>query len=165
MAFTHIHPEFWGELKPIVEGIAANGIPIVTDHFALLKAASMLPGEYKADITSQPGFSDIISLLQSGSLYLKISAPYRVSELAPGYEDVRSLVTALVEANPRRILWGSDWPHTPRMKVRSKEEALRETPYLKVDDRVWLRQLKGWLTEEQWDLIMVQNPQRLYGQQ
>jgi predicted TIM-barrel fold metal-dependent hydrolase len=165
MAFTHMHPEFWSELTPIVEEIVASGIPIVTDHFALLKAASMLPEEYKADITSQPGFADIISLMRSGALYVKVSAPYRVSELAPDYEDVRPLIARLLEANPERILWGSDWPHTPRMKVRSKEEALQETPYLKVDDRAWLRQLTSWLTEEQWDLIMVKNPQRLYGQQ
>ena len=165
MAFTHMHPEFWGELTPIVTEIVAGGFPIVTDHFALLKAASMLPEQYKADISSQPGFADIISLIRSGALYLKISAPYRVSDLAPDYEDVQPLVTALVEANPERILWGSDWPHTPRMKVRSKQDALQETPYLKVDDRAWLSQLKSWLTDEQWDFIMVKNPQRLYGRQ
>lgn len=164
MAFTHIHPEFWQELTPVAEEIVASGIALVTDHFALLKAASMLPEEYRADITSQPGFADIISLVRSGALYVKISAPYRISELAPDYEDVRPLVTALVEANPERILWGSDWPHTPRMKVRSKEEAAQETPYLMVDDRRWLRQLKSWLTDEQWDAIMVKNPRALYGQ-
>ncbi|KAM0479020.1 hypothetical protein ACHAPX_004999 [Trichoderma viride] len=165
MAFTHTHPEFWGELAPVVEKIVASGIPIVTDHFALLKAASTLPEEYKGDITLQPGFADIVSLVRSGALYVKISAPYRISDLEPDYADVRPLVTALVEANPEQILWGSDWPHTPRMKVRSREEALQETPYLKVDDRAWLRQLKSWLTVEQWDLIMVKNPQKVYGGQ
>lgn len=164
MAFTHLHPEFWSRLSPVVEKIAAEGVPIVTDHFALLKAASLLPEEYQQDITSQPGFSDIVSLLKSGSLYVKISAPYRVSDHGPYYEDVRPLVTALVGANPERVLWGSDWPHTPRMKVRSREEALKETPFVKVDNRIWLRQLKSWLTEEQWDLMMVKNPRRLYGQ-
>lgn len=163
MTFTHMHPEFWGELTPVVEEIVYRGTPLITDHFALLKAASMLPEQYKADITSQPGFADIVSLLRSGALYIKISAPYRVSDLAPDYEDVQPLVMALVEANPRHVLWGSDWPHTPRMKVRSAEDAVQETPYLKVDDRAWLRQLKSWLTEEQWELIMIENPQRLYG--
>ncbi|PNP37657.1 hypothetical protein TGAMA5MH_10425 [Trichoderma gamsii] len=165
MAFAHTHPEFWFELTPVVEKIAASGIPIVTDHFALLKAASTLPEEYKGDITLQPGFADVVSLVRSGALYVKISAPYRISDLAPDYADVRPLVTALVEANARQILWGSDWPHTPRMRVRSREEALQETPYLKIDDRAWLRQLKSWLKEEQWHLIMVKNPQRLYGGQ
>ncbi|KAF2011515.1 hypothetical protein BU24DRAFT_454049 [Aaosphaeria arxii CBS 175.79] len=162
MAFTHIHPEFWGELTPTVQSIAAAGIPMVTDHFALLKGASMLPEKHSSNIEDQPGFQDIMSLVRSGALYVKISAPYRVSEMAPQYEDLKPLVQALVKANPRRVLWGSDWPHTPRMKVRSHEEALKETPFLEVDDESWLRSLKGWVSEDEWDMIMVQNPRDLY---
>lgn len=163
MAFTHIHPEFWNELIPVVQEIAKAGIPLVTDHFALLKAHSMLSDEHKVSVTTQPGFEAIITLVRSGALYVKISAPYRISELAPGYSDIRPIVRSLVDANPERILWGSDWPHTPRMKVRSPEEALKDTPFLQVDDEAWLRTLKSWLSDEEWDLIMVKNPSRLYG--
>jgi predicted TIM-barrel fold metal-dependent hydrolase len=163
MAFTHIHPEFWGDLSPVVREIADAGIPLVTDHFALLKAASMLPEEHKENPTLQPGFEAICALVRSGALYVKISAPYRVSDLAPGYSDLRPIVRALVDANAEMILWGSDWPHTPRMKVRSREEALKDTPFLEIDDEGWLRTLKRWLSDHEWDLIMVQNPSRLYG--
>ncbi len=163
MTFTHTHPELWRDLAGVVKEIADSGIPLVTDHFALLKAASMLPEAYRPDITTQPGFNDITSLVRSGLLYVKISAPYRISELAPQYDDVRPIVEALVRANPARVLWGSDWPHTPRMKVRTHEEALQETPFLEIDDEAWLRSLKSWLTENQWDLIMRRNPCRLYG--
>ncbi|KAI9151242.1 4-sulfomuconolactone hydrolase [Paramyrothecium foliicola] len=163
MAFTHIHPEFWEELTSVVGDIAGSGIPVVTDHFALLKGRSMLPEEYQADVAAQPGFKAIMSLVQSGALYVKISAPYRVSNLSPLYEDLRPIVEALVNANPKQLLWGSDWPHTPIMKVRSQEEALSETPFLDVNDEAWLRNLKKWLTKEQWDLIMLQNPEGLYG--
>lgn len=163
MAFTHVHPEFWKDLVPVIQDIAESGVPVVTDHFALLKAASMLSDEYKMDVLAQPGLKAICSLVRSGALYVKISAPYRVSDLAPDYSDLKPLVRALVDANIERIIWGSDWPHTPRMKVRSKEEALRKTPFLQVDDEGWLGVLKGWLSEDEWDMIMVQNPSRLYG--
>lgn len=162
MAFTHIHPEFWGELSNVVLEIANAGIPLVTDHFALLKATSMLPPEYRHDVTSQPGFSDIIKLLKKGALYIKVSAPYRISDSAPKYHDIRPIVEVFVKANPKRVLWGSDWPHTPRMKVRTHDEALKETPFLEVDDELWLRSLKSWLTPREWDLIMVGNPSELY---
>lgn len=110
MAFTHMHPEFWAELKPVIaEEIVPRGIRLVTDHFALLKAASMLPAELNGDITMQPGFHDLIDLVRMGLLYVKISAPYRVSTCAPDYEDLKPLVCALFDANPRQILWGSDW--------------------------------------------------------
>lgn len=48
------------------------------------------------------------------------------------------------------------------MKVRSKEEAMQETPFQKTDDRAWLNSLRLWLTDEQWDLLMVKNPEELY---
>lgn len=49
----------------------------------------------------------------------------------------------------------TDWPHTPRMEVRSHEQAMRETRFLEVDDLAWLRSLRNWLSNEEWDLLMV----------
>jgi predicted TIM-barrel fold metal-dependent hydrolase len=110
MAFTHIHPEFWGDLKDLIRNeITSNGIPLITDHFALLKGSSLLSDDFNGDITTQPGFNDIIDLLKSGELWIKISAPYRVSAKQPTYEDLEPLVRALVDTNPNQILWGSDW--------------------------------------------------------
>ncbi|KAJ5161203.1 hypothetical protein N7492_006595 [Penicillium capsulatum] len=103
-----------------------------------------------------------MDLVRGGYLYVKISAPYRVSTLAPGYEDLKSLVRALFDANPRQILWESDWPHTPLMKVWTREEALQETPYLEVDDLAWLEKLRSWVSDEEWHAMMVLNPQGLY---
>ncbi|KAJ5396584.1 hypothetical protein N7509_004697 [Penicillium cosmopolitanum] len=171
MAFTHTHPEFWGLLRPVIEDeVVGRGIRLVTDHFALLKGWSMLsgfsgvgvPGDGDGDATKQPGFDDILDLVRSGHLFVKISAPYRVSMQAPYFEDLKPLVRALFDANPQQILWGSDWPHTPLMKVRTREEALKETPYLEVDDMAWLRGLRSWLSDQEWKTLMVENPQRLY---
>ncbi|KAJ0414254.1 hypothetical protein BJY00DRAFT_319017 [Aspergillus carlsbadensis] len=160
MAFTHTHPEFWVELKPVIEEeIVPTGIRLVTDHFALLKGSSLASVE---DVTQQPGFREILDLMRAGHLYVKISAPYRVSTQAPAYEDLKPLVRAFFDANPQRVLWGSDWPHTPLMKVRTPEEALAETPYLKVDDLAWLRSLRSWLSDEEWNTLMVSNPTKLY---
>ncbi|KAJ5700335.1 hypothetical protein N7536_003348 [Penicillium majusculum] len=163
MAFTHVHPEFWPELKPvIVNDIVSNGVRLVTDHFALLKGTSMLPAECQGDITKQEGFQALIELVRDGHLFVKISAPYRVSTEAPHFEDMKPLVRAFFDANPRQVLWGSDWPHTPLMKVRTREEALKDTPYLEVDDLAWLKSLRTWLSDKEWHSLMVLNPRRLY---
>ncbi|KAH8817206.1 hypothetical protein F5884DRAFT_667552 [Xylogone sp. PMI_703] len=162
MAFTHTHPEFWGELRTvIIDEIVPSGVQLVTDHFALLKAQSMLPPG--SHVQHQPGFEEIIELVRAGHLWIKLSAPHRISEMKPNYEDVKILVRAFVDANPERVLWGSDWPHTPRMKHRRHEEAMKETPFLDVDDEVWLRNLKSWLSDEEFELLMNKNPQKLYG--
>ncbi|KAJ5281957.1 hypothetical protein N7478_007329 [Penicillium angulare] len=72
MAFTHTHPEFWGALKPVIVGeIVPRGIRLVTDHFALLKGASMLPFECEGNINRQQGFEDILDLVQAGHLFVK----------------------------------------------------------------------------------------------
>lgn len=164
VTMTTTRTEFWDELRPFVETTFAQfGLDLVTDHFALLKGSSMLPAEHRDDPTRQPGFRAVVELVRSGRLWIKLSAPYRVSELAPYFPDLEYLVRALVDANKHRVLWGSDWPHTPRMKTRNPEEALKETPYLGVDDEAWLTTLRSWLSDEEWQLLMVENPLRLFG--
>ncbi|KAJ0306231.1 hypothetical protein COL516b_004686 [Colletotrichum fioriniae] len=153
---TTTRTEFWTTLEPFVRDvIVSQGVMLVTDHFALLKATSLLPDGYREDPTAQPGFDTVMRLL---------SAPYRISDESPGYSDVKILVRAFVDANKHRVLWGSDWPHTPRMKIRTHEAAMKETPYLEVDDAAWLKSLRSWLSDEEWDLLMVQNPSHIFGQ-
>lgn len=48
------------------------------------------------------------------------------------------------------------------MKLRSKAEALIETPFLDVDDGLWLQNLRSWLSDQEWDWLMVENPRMLY---
>ncbi|CAJ0548418.1 Ff.00g020310.m01.CDS01 [Fusarium sp. VM40] len=164
LTMTTIRTEFWDVLEPFVrEEVVPTTRPLITDHFGLLKAPSMLPSRYRDDPTKQPGFAPIIRLVKDGHLYIKLSAPYRVSEQSPRYNDVKFLVRAFIDANPRQVIWGSDWPHTPRMKVRSYEEAMKETPFLEVDDEAWLWSLREWLSVEEWDMVMVHNPKRLFG--
>lgn len=164
VTMTTTRTELWDELRPFVEDkFSGFGLDLVTDHFALLKGASMLPQQYKDDPAGQPGFRAVVELVRGGRLWVKLSAPYRVSELAPYFPDLEYLVRALVDANKYQVLWGSDWPHTPRMKTRSPEEALKETPYLGVDDEAWLTTLRSWLSDDEWQLLMVDNPIRLFG--
>lgn len=157
MAFLQLEPHNW---EPLSRLIPTLPVPIVTDHHALLKGQSMLPEGLP--VLKQPGLEAILKMLKSGNFWIKLSAPYRSSEQAPHYEDMEALVRCLVAANPRRVLWGSDWPHTPRMKVRTREDALKETPYLEVDDGAWLTSLRRWLSDEEWQLLMVDNPRSLF---
>lgn len=161
---TTTRTDFWDQLEPFIyEYVVPTGVQLVTDHFVLLKAPSMLPGKYRGDPPSQPGFKTIMRLVRSGNLWVKLSAPYRASEQSPHYEDLEFLVREFVDANKHRVLWGSDWPHTPRMKVRSAEEAKKETPFLDVNDETWLRSLRFWLSDEERHLLMVENPETLFG--
>jgi predicted TIM-barrel fold metal-dependent hydrolase len=104
LEFLQINPQNWAPLNIVISNL---GLQVVTDHHALLKANSMLPDG--TDVLSQPGMGDITALLKKGNFWIKLSAPYRSSTQAPHYSDMKPLVLALIEANPRRVLWGSDW--------------------------------------------------------
>lgn len=104
LAFLQLEPSNWEPLSKLVPSLQ---VPVVTDHHALLKAKSMLPAG--VEVLTQPGLAPILDMLRSGNFWIKLSAPYRSSDMAPHYEDMEELVKCLVAANPRRILWGSDW--------------------------------------------------------
>jgi predicted TIM-barrel fold metal-dependent hydrolase len=118
LEFLQINQANWAPLSKVIQSL---GLQVVTDHHALLKAESMLPRDI--DVLSQPGLADMVALLKTGSFWIKLSAPYRSSTRAPLYEDMKPLVLALVEANPRRVLWGSDWlDGSPRLQLQHTDK-------------------------------------------
>lgn len=60
---------------------------------------------------STPGFQALLRLLRSGTAWVKLTAPYRISPEAMPHPDVVPFARALTDANPSRVLWGSDWGH------------------------------------------------------
>lgn len=110
---------------------------------------------------SQPGFDAVLSLVSAGKAYVKLSAAYRSSKQAPGYADVEVLAAALINANPERMLWGTDWPHPGQPGIVAATEITR--PY-EVDNGRMLNLLGRWApSAELRKHILVDNPERLYG--
>ena len=139
-------------IEAIKDLLAAAPMPIVFDHFGGIQAALGI---------SQPGFETFVNLLKSGKVYVKISAPYRSSKL-PDYADVAPVAQALIVANPRRILWGSDWPH-PGIPV-SGHSNTEITPFFQIDDGKVLNMLPTWTPDAALrKTILVENPAELYG--
>jgi len=136
------------------EQLAASPVTIVVDHFGGAQAAAGV---------AQPGFNALIDLVRSGRAYVKISGAYRSSRQAPDFPDVAPLAKALIAANPRRIVWGTDWPHPDSTPVRGRA-ATDIAPLLRVDDGRLLNQLVVWAPErEQRRRILVDNAAELYG--
>ena len=87
---------------------------------------------------------------------------YSISDQAPDYPDVTPLAQALVSANPRRVLWGSDWPHPDSSRVPGRRPT-DIAPLIQVDDGRLFNQLPVWAPDENVrKLILVENPARLY---
>jgi predicted TIM-barrel fold metal-dependent hydrolase len=141
-------------IAAIKDAIEASPVTVVFDHFGGAQAAGGV---------DQPGFDALLSLVQSGKAYVKLSAPYRGSTAAPAYTDMAPLAKALIAANPQRMLWGSDWPHLNTASDASNPET-GTWPRLPVDDGAVTNQLAAWFpTIPQRRVVLVENPARLYG--
>jgi predicted TIM-barrel fold metal-dependent hydrolase len=139
-------------ISAIKEQVAASPVAVVFDHF----------GGARAELgPQQPGFAELVELVRSGQVYVKISAAYRVSRLAPDYADVVPLAQALIGANPDRVVWGTDWPHPATTPPGGK--ATDVTPLMQIDDGRLLNQLPVWAPDPAIrKKILVDNPARLY---
>ena len=80
----------------------ASEMPVVLDHIL------HMPAERG---TGDPGFQTLLRLVGEGVVHVKLSAPYRLSQRYPDYEDAQPFHAALLRANPERLIWGTDWPH------------------------------------------------------
>ena len=140
-----------GMISALKDDIAASPVPVVFDHFGGAQAALGV---------DQPGFSDLLALVKSGRVYVKISGAYRASKLAPDYPDAAPLARALIAANADRIVWGTDWPH-PNSEGGSTAKV---SPLFQIDDGRLLNQLPGWAPDAAVRRkVLVDNPARLYG--
>jgi len=124
------------ELQTVIEALP---VPLAIDHFGLAR--------------SRDDCDVLLSLLERGNVYVKLSAPHRLTI------DATPLARALIAARPDRLLWGSDWPHPPGGR-RSPGQV---QPFDAIDDARALQRLAEWAPDaNSLEKILVENPARLY---
>lgn len=155
----------WSGLEPTAARIAPLGWHIglqldgrdMPQHEAMLLR---LPGRIVIDhvgkflepvTTDSAAFLSLRRVLDSGKVWIKLSAPYETSKNgAPDYEDVAVLARALAAHYPERCLWASNWPHP---------NATPEPSNVGVFD--WAKRCVG--NDATWKKILVDNPAEVYG--
>ncbi|WP_260986399.1 amidohydrolase family protein [Bordetella genomosp. 13] len=140
-------------LAALAGRLADLPVPLVVDHFGRAQAAQGI---------AQPGFDALRAALRAGQIYVKLSAPYRVSRQAD-YADAAPIARALIDANPERVLWGTDWPH-PGSAAGVALSRDGVTPFRAEDNARALARCLQWAgTAERARLLLADNPARLYG--
>jgi predicted TIM-barrel fold metal-dependent hydrolase len=136
------------------EQIAAAGVPIVLDHWVYSSVSSG---------PAQAGFASLQRLLKTGQVYVKIT--HQVNALGTTDSDfptgTEKLVRSLLATNPRRLLWGTDWPHVVGRPAGTAASEM--SPFRVVDDGMLFNSVGGWLSEEERQMLLVSNPAELYG--
>jgi len=84
--------------------------------------------------------------------WVKLCSFYRLSDKGqPDYADMEPFVTALVDACPDRLVWGTNWPHPNHHGHMPNDGDLFDV-------------LFGWIGDEGVrQMILVENPARLFG--
>jgi predicted TIM-barrel fold metal-dependent hydrolase len=137
-------------LAPLAPTLRALPVPTVIDHFGLVT-----PDDESGAL------NDLLGLLESGSTWVKISGAYRIAA-DPFDPRIDPLARRIVAANPERVVWGSDWPHTPKHDLRKPGEA-EELPFQDIDTKGLLALVPRWLQDDALvRRVLVTNPQRLY---
>ncbi|HZQ11603.1 MAG TPA: amidohydrolase family protein [Pseudolabrys sp.] len=137
-------------IAPLAPLLRALPVDSVIDHFGLIA-----PGTSGGPLRALQG------LLETGKTWVKISGAYRIAS-DPNNRQIDPLARALVKANAERIVWGSDWPHTPPHTIQKPLD--QESPFQDIDTRGLLDLLPRWLEDEALIArVLVTNPARLYG--
>jgi hypothetical protein len=87
----------------------------------------------------------------------------RVSRNEPDFPDAGQIVCALIAANPDRLVWGTDGPHTASHgHVQGSDPPLID--YRPLDDGHLIDLLADWVNDTAvLEKVLVTNPARLYG--
>ncbi|QXJ21249.1 amidohydrolase family protein [Actinomadura graeca] len=121
--------------------LRSTGLPAVIDHMARVDLRAGLEG---AQVRA------LRRLLDTGDVWVKLSAPERLSSGGPPYADALELARALAAQAPERCLWGTDFPHPN----------VREMP----DDGVLVDLIERIVPDEAArHRILVANPAELVG--
>lgn len=124
----------------------------VIDHFGLINPHLGL---------KQKNLDVLFDLLAKGNVWLKLSAAHRISQ-NPDASQVTQLAQALIQANPNRMVWGSDWPH-PGGQPGARNNAQVVEPFAAINDGLALKRLHRWAQDAvTLEKILSLNPENLY---
>ena len=141
------HPQFWfrgpdeaADWRDRILSVPGN---FVIDHMGWQPAATGI---------DSPGFRTVLECLDTGRCWIKLSGPNRFTA-EPGlpYADTLPFARALIEHNPDRLLWGSDWPHPDHFEAMPTDGDLLDL-------------MLDWAPEEALRRkILTDNPAELFG--
>ena len=126
------------ELAPRLEALP---VAYVIDHMGLVDASAG---------PEQPAFKNLLALLaRDEKCWVKITGPERVSRTGPPFHDAVPFARKLIETAPRRVLWGTDWPHPNVPFMPNDGDLMDLVPMYAADEHT-----RG--------LLLVENPARLF---
>ncbi|SDI92520.1 MULTISPECIES: amidohydrolase family protein [Bradyrhizobium] len=140
------HAQLWietGDLDALAPELEKLPLDFVIDHMGRTMVDKGI---------DYPGFQKFCERLKTGRYWVKLSGADRNTRAGAPYADTAVFMTALAQANPDRLVWGTDWPHVGHTPESFPKEADLIDLFSKcAPDEAARRK------------ILVDNPVRLYG--
>ena len=134
-------------LVPVIEGLPVD---VVFDHMGGVRVTDM--DELRR------GIETLRRLMETGRVWIKLSAPYRICPVVGDLPVLNQLVRSLVAENPEHLVWGSDWPHTPP-HAGLGTAGLHPVPFRNLDTGALLTLFAEWVQDSAIRrAILVGNP-------
>jgi 2-pyrone-4,6-dicarboxylate lactonase len=148
---TRIAPLGWH----VVVYFEAQDLPELVPFFASLPTIVVVDHMGRPDVqlpVEGSEFERFVSFMREHSnVWSKVSGAERLSTQGPpGYSDFVPFARRIVESFPRRVLWGTDWPH-PNMKSHMPDDGDLVNLLPRIAPTPELQQA-----------LLVDNPMRLY---
>jgi predicted TIM-barrel fold metal-dependent hydrolase len=132
--------------------LAQAPVSVVIDHYGLHQGTT--PDSASGDA--------LLGLLRQPHVWMKLSAPYRISADPLAVRPDSAWLAAILDACSDRCVWGSDWPHTPPHGLQTGHGV--KLPYRALDYAAVLDGFRSSLPPGALvDAILCHNPARLYG--
>ncbi|MBG06526.1 MAG: hypothetical protein CMM59_20900 [Rhodospirillaceae bacterium] len=129
-------------------------VPVVIDHLGLFRPE-------RTD--GHKGYEAFLKAMESANTWTKVSGADRVTRDG-NYENAIPIMRDLIAVAPERLVWGTDWPHTPERPPLADGEGPVTLAYTDVDENKCISVLADACPDEAtFKAILVDNPARLYG--
>jgi len=138
------HALIHGEPKNVIAAVDAAGhygVKLVIDHMARLAVDA-------PDLAAC--LDDVCTLLRQENVWIKVSGVDRITKGRLDAPEAKTVLQRLLEAAPKRAIWGTDWPHPNLTYPVPKDDALLSWFGSAVGDEAMLR------------AVLSENPSSLY---
>ena len=126
------------------------GIKFCIDHFGSPELPAVFNSATPLDPNSLPGFESLVKLLRSGTTWVKLSAPYRLTR-DPQMRDLEVIAKTLMRNAGDRLVYCTDWPHTRFDRIDPKPFADACLQWCS-GDQALAERLFRFNAEELWDV-------------
>lgn len=145
---VYVPMEIIQQLEPIIPSL---NVRFCIDHLGYPSPAAL----DNKDPYQMPGFESLARLLANGHTYVKLSAPYRLSQVH-NHTDLEPAAKEIIRlAGKQRVVFATDWPHT-------RFEGLNIRPWLETvinwcnNDEILKDRLFKGNAEDLWDVSAEQ---------